>query len=393
MSLLDMLASLRAAAPGWSLHLVVSEDGPLAARAKALGVETTVLKFPPLLARLGDAGAGGPAGNRTSRLALSGQLLAAAPSVALYVRRLRALVGRHAPDIIHSNGLKMHLLGAWAAPARVPLVWHIHDYLSLRPLMARLLKRSAGRSAVAIANSRSVAADIAKTCGVGLKVETVYNGLDVERFSPVGPRLDLDALAGFTTPAPPDTIRIGILATLARWKGHQTFLRSLSLVSPQLPIRAYVISGALYRTNGSQHSLDELKRLARQLGLDARVGFTGFLDEPAGAMRSLDIIVHASTQPEPFGLVIAEAMACGRAVVASEAGGATELFETDVNALGHPPGDAARLAEQLTLLATDASLRARLGAAGRETAEQRFDRARLATELMPIYRAVLEDQG
>lgn len=390
MSLLDMLASLRAAAPALSLHLVVTEDGPLATRAEALGVETTVLKFPERLARLGDAGAGGPAGNELSRLKLSAGIVAAVPHIALYVRRLRRLIRRLAPDIIHSNGLKMHLLGSWAAPARVPLIWHMHDYLSLRPLMARLLKRSAKRCTSAIANSRSVAADVVKVCGAGLKVETVYNGIDVRKFSPDGPRLDLDALAGFTTPAPPETIRIGILATLARWKGHQTFLRSLSLVSPQLPIRAYVISGALYRTNGSQHSLSELKTLVHQLGLEARVGFTGFLEEPDGAMRALDIIVHASTQPEPFGLVIAEAMACGRAVVVSEAGGATELFETDVNALGHPPGDASRLAERLTLLATDAGLRARLGAAGRATAERRFDRARLATELMPLYLAALE---
>jgi glycosyltransferase involved in cell wall biosynthesis len=389
MSLLDMLASLRAAAPGWPLRLIVSEDGPLVDRAKALGVETTVLPFPNALARLGDAGAGGPAGQQQSRLTLYNGLLAASPSVGLYVRRLRRLIRQLSPDIIHSNGFKMHLLGAWARPARVPLIWHIHDYVSLRPLMARLLKRYSKRCAAAIANSRSVAADVEKVCGAGLKVQTIYNGIDVKRFSPAGPKLDLDALAGLS-PAPPETVRIGILATLARWKGHQTFLRALALLSPALPVRAYVMSGALYRTNGSQHSLEELKSLAHQLGLTSRVGFTGFLSEPAQAMRALDIVVHASTQPEPFGLVIAEGMACGRAVIVSEAGGAAELIETEVNALGHPPGDAVRLAERMTLLATDKALRARLGAAGRVTAERRFDRSRLATELMPIYRAALE---
>ena len=105
-------------------------------------------------------------------------------------------------------------------------------------------------------------------------------------------------------------------------------------------------------------------------------------------MRALDILVHASTEPEPFGLVIAEGMACGRAVIASQAGGAAELFETDVNALSHTPGDAALLAQRIALLAGDRSLRARLGAAARATAEQRFNRTRLATELIPLYRAV-----
>lgn len=388
MSLLDMLASLRAAAPDWRLRLIVSEDGPLVERAEALGVETISLPFPTALARLGDAGAGGPAGRELSRLALGLRLLAVGPKVALYVRRLRRLLRKLAPDIIHTNGLKMHLLGSWAKPARVPVIWHIHDYLSLRPLMARLLKRYSRLASAAIANSSSVAADVTRVCGARLTVQTVYNGVDVERFSPVGPKLDLDALSGLM-PAPPETVRVGMLATLARWKGHENFLVAMSLLPHTLPFRAYVMGDALYRTGGSQHSLADLKALTEELGLADRVGFTGFLFEPAAAMRALDIVVHASTQPEPFGLVIVEAMATGRAVIASAAGGAAELIEDDVNALGHPPGDIARLAERIGWLITDRALRARLGAAGRATAEQRFNRARLATELIPIYRAAL----
>jgi glycosyltransferase involved in cell wall biosynthesis len=386
--LLDVLASLRTVEPEWSLHLIASDEGPLFPHAEALGVNTSVVRFPTALARIGDAGAGGNAGKQTSRLALFFKLLRAVPGLVTYVRKLRRIIQELNPDLLHTNGFKMHLLGVWATPSSVPVIWHIHDYVSLRPLMARLLRRYSQRCAVAIANSRSVAEDVKKVCGAGLKVLTVYNGIDVDQFSPTGPKLDLDALSGFA-PAPAETVRVGILATLARWKGHQTFLHAMSLLPSTLPIRAYVMSGALYRTNGSQYSLEELKTLADKLGLANRVGFTGFLAEPARAMRALDIVVHASTQPEPFGLVIAEGMACGRAVIVSETGGAAELFEPEINALGHPPGDAKRLAERITLLATDQNLRARLGAAGRITAEQRFDRTRLAAELTPIYRAAL----
>jgi glycosyltransferase involved in cell wall biosynthesis len=386
-SLLDMLASMRAAEPDWPLRLIVSEDGLLVSRAEALGVETIVLPFPASLARLGDAGAGGPAGYRQSRLALFGGLLLAGPAVVSYVWQLRRLLRRLNPDVIHTNGFKMHLLGIWANPLRIPIIWHIHDYVRRRPLMARLLRRCSRRCALAVANSKSVAADVEAVCGSRLSVQTIYNGIDVERFSPVGPKLDLDALAGLP-PATPETVRVGMLATLAHWKGHHTFLQAVSLLPPGLRVRAYVVGSALYRTRGSQHSLEELKRLAVRLGLSERVGFTGFLDEAAEAVRALDILVHASTEPEPFGLVIAEGMACGRAVIASEGGGAAELFEADINALSHPPGDAARLANRIALLATDRSLRARLGAAGRATAERRFDRARLASELIPLYRRV-----
>jgi glycosyltransferase involved in cell wall biosynthesis len=88
-------------------------------------------------------------------------------------------------------------------------------------------------------------------------------------------------------------------------------------------------------------------------------------------------------------LVIAEAMACGRAVIVSEAGGALELIEAGNNALGHTPGDAAQLAERITELATNSALRAQLGSAGRATAEQRFNRKRLAEELVPIYQGLI----
>src|SRR5207247_439443 len=71
----------------------------------------------------------------------------------------------------------------------------------------------------------------------------------------------------------------------------------------------------------------------REVSNTDRVGFTGFLDDPASAMRALDIVVHASTQPEPFGLVIAEGMACGRAVIASRSGGSVEFIESGTNAL------------------------------------------------------------
>ena len=387
-SLLDMLASLSAAQPDWPLHLILAEDGPLVSRARALGAQTIVVPFPASLARLGDAGAGGLAGRELSRRALLGRLLLASPAVVSYVRRLRRILHELAPDVIHTNGFKMHLLGVWANPSHLPVIWHIHDYVSSRPLMSRWLRRYSRRCSMAVANSKSVAADVEATCGKGLMIQTIYNGIDVERFSPDGPKLDLDALTGLP-PAAPETVRVGMLATLARWKGHRTFLQALSLLPPGLPIRAYVVGGALYRTGGSQHSLAELKKLAGQLGLSQRVGFTGFLDDASAAVRALDILVHASTAPEPFGLVIAEGMACGRAVIASEAGGAAELFEAGIDALGHAPGDAARLAERIALLATDWSLRARLGAAGRATAERRFNRARLASELIPLYRRVV----
>jgi glycosyltransferase involved in cell wall biosynthesis len=102
-------------------------------------------------------------------------------------------------------------------------------------------------------------------------------------------------------------------------------------------------------------------------------------------MRSLDVVVHASTEPEPFGMVIIEGMACRRAVIASQAGGASELFVDEQTALGHPPGDETVLAQCIQQLASDPELRQRIGEAGRRAAERHYEGKRLAQELLAVY--------
>jgi glycosyltransferase involved in cell wall biosynthesis len=97
--------------------------------------------------------------------------------------------------------------------------------------------------------------------------------------------------------------------------------------------------------------------------------------------------VHASTTPEPFGLVIAEAMACGRAVVTSAAGGSAELVRDGHDAMTHLPGDADSLARAINALTVDGSLRTLLGAAARRTAVERFDARRLGDEFAAVYDA------
>jgi glycosyltransferase involved in cell wall biosynthesis len=382
-SLHDLLASLRAARPAWELTLVVPAAGGLAERAERLGVRVVVLEFPRGLALLGDAGAGGPAGRRVGRVRLLTGVAAAAPGVALYLLKLRRTLRRLAPDVIHANGLKSQVLAVWAR-AGAPVVWHVHDYVGSRPLMARLIKMCAPRCAAALVNSQSVGEDLRSVCGKRLKTHTLYNGVDLETFSPSGARLDLDSLSGLP-PAEPGTVRVGLLATAARWKGHETFLRSLSKLPADVPVRGYVIGGSIYRTRGSQFGAREMRECAARLGLEGRVGFTGFVEEPAAAIRALDVLVHASTEPEPFGLAIVEGMACGRSVVASRAGGAAEILHDCEAALSHAPGDADGLSAQIARLAQSAELRTRLGREGRLVAESRFDRARLAEELIKVY--------
>lgn len=386
-SLLEILASLKRSEPGWELSLVAPGDGLLVSRARALGIPTTVLPFPAVLARLGEPpqGAGVRAG-----LGRLGRLPHLAWAAASYGRRLRRLLATAHPQIVHANGLKMHLLGAWARPLDSALVWHVHDYIGPRRTTARLLRRYAGRCDAVVANSRSVADDVRSVLGDRVNISTIYNAVDLRRFAPTGPVLDLDALAGFPR-AEPGTVKVGLVATFARWKGHGRFLEALAKLPGTPAVRGYVIGAPIYETDGSQRSLEELRRLARDLGISARVGFTGFVEKPASAMRALDIVVHASTEPEPFGLVIAESMACGRAVIAVQAGGAAEIIDDEVTALALRPGDSSHLAACIARLAADPALRARLAQAASASAAARFDSRHLASKLVPLYRGLVSD--
>jgi len=375
-SLMDVMASLRARQPDWRLDLVAGEDGPLVQQARDIGVNVVLAPFPAALARSGDSGSG-------AFEALWSGLRAGSATMA-YKSALRRILANLDPDIVHTNGFKMHILGAWTRPKKASLVWHVRDYVSTRPVMKRLLAMNARKCAAAIGNSQSVAKDIRKVCGRRLETVCIYNAIDLKRFSPWGPKTDLDAMAGFH-PAPAGTVRIGLVATLAHWKGHEVFLRALARMPKDLPFRAYVVGGPIYQTERSQRTLDELRVLAASLKIGDRVGFTEYIADTAGAIRALDVLVHASTQPEPFGRVIAEGMACGRAVISSATGGAAELIQEGEDALSHPPGDDAALAERLTQVTKNLELRLRLGRAARTTAERRFDRSRLADQIIPFY--------
>jgi glycosyltransferase involved in cell wall biosynthesis len=380
-ALLDLVAVLRDVRPGWMLGLIASSEGPLVERAGRLGVSCEVLPFPASLARLGEWG---KRGSVRSRLGLGFSAARVVLPTLGYEARLRQKLKSLGPDIVHTNGFKMHVLGARCTPAAAQLVWHLHDYAGSRPLTAALMRMFSRRSAAILANSESVARHTAALLGTSPPIHCVYNSVDLETFHPEGNSLDLDRLSNL--PPSTDVVRVGLIGTFARWKGHEVFLDALSRLTAPRAVRAYIIGGPIYQTDGSQHSIAELRGIASRFRLNGTVGFTGRLDDVPAALRALDIVVHASTEPEPFGLVIAEAMACGRPIVVSGAGGAREIAEGC--ALFHRPGDAGDLADCLKRLIEDPALRSAQARAGRLAAERLFSRRHLAETVVPIYESV-----
>jgi glycosyltransferase involved in cell wall biosynthesis len=259
----------------------------------------------------------------------------------------------------------------------------MHDYVGSRPLMSNLLKLHAGKCNLILANSNSVREDVSRSIKPTSEVVTIYNALDLDRFSPIGAIIDLDTASNLP-PAPPNTVKVGLIGTFAKWKGHKLFLKSIAMLPAHMPIRAYIVGGPIYQTSGSQYTLDELKAEVQQLGLGDRVGFTGFIHPTDAVIRSLDIVVHASTQPEPFGMAIVEAMACGKAVIASKSSGAAEIFRSG-DVLAFNPVDPEDLHKKLLTFLEHPDFRSKIGQAARASVATVLSPSRLSFELVGIY--------
>ena len=240
--LLDTVTALRQLHADWAIGVMCLAEGPLAADLVARSAEVRVLPLPRRFAALGESG-------RSAANTVAG-LAANAWALRVYTRTLRAAMAAWRPDVVHANGLKAHVLAVWAAPPAAKVVWHVHDYVSARRVSSVLLRTHERRAAVVVANSESVAADVRGVLGGRARLAVVHNGIDTNAFVPEGNRLDLDVTAGLPAP-PPGTIRVGLVATYARWKGHETFLRAMSQLG-DLPVRGYIVGGALYETTGSQ---------------------------------------------------------------------------------------------------------------------------------------------
>jgi len=373
--LLTAMTALLNTQPTLQLYLITAGDGALVEQAEKLGVEVKVLELPAEVNQLGDSALK----NRSRSIALLLLLLRCIkilPKLSKYLQQFRRVIKEIAPDIIHSNGIKAHLLVALARVNKIPVIWYIQDFYSSRPLVAKILKWMSGSTSLGVAISQAVAEDTKATIP-RLPVKVVYHAVDVNYFFP-------NSTAFSVSPVP----HVGLVATFARWKGHDVFLAAAAHIvktRPELKVQFCIVGGAIYQTQGSQFSQEELRDIAVNLGIADRVTFWGFQSDVAAIYGQLDIVVHASTQPEPFGLVIVEAMACGRPVIVSQAGGAAELFTPGYDALGVPPGEHMDLANAILDLLDSPEKRENIAKQARKTAVERFSHERLGQQFLDIY--------
>jgi glycosyltransferase involved in cell wall biosynthesis len=218
------------------------------------------------------------------------------------------------------------------------------------------------------------------------KISVVLNGIDTTRFEESRRMFDRGAFLGSWN-VPDHSLLVGTVGELTPLKGQAEFLQAAVQVLKQQPNAYFLIAGIDHSKGNKNRTV--LEHLTEDLNLTERVRLVGWLEDLAQLYCALDVFVSAS-HTESFGLAIAEAMASGAAVVATETEGAKEIIQPGETGLLVPIRDVDKLAEAVLELLDNKDRRIRLGRAAQQSVGAQFAIERMIDETEEIYRAEIE---
>jgi glycosyltransferase involved in cell wall biosynthesis len=349
-------------------HVILAEDGPLVQGLREAGVSVEVLAMRDRTRNL-----------RKDRVRPGGVPITALFDTATYVLRLSRRLRAIRPDLVHTNTLKAGIYGSIAARlARVPVVWHVRDRIApdylRRPAVLLVRALIATVPGGVIANSEATRATLWRTRGdTSVVYSLVRDPVSRLPHRGRGPR--------------GDRFCFGIVGRLAPWKGQDVFLKAFARAFGAGQEVAAIIGSAMFGDAEMRYA-DELQELTASLRIADRVEFRGFRADVWAELDQIDVLVHASVTPEPFGQVIVEAMLAGVPVIATAGGGPSEIVTDGVDGLLYPAGDVDALVAAMRRLRHDPALRASLVDSARIRAAQ-FSPQAAASSVMALYEQVL----
>jgi glycosyltransferase involved in cell wall biosynthesis len=263
-----------------------------------------------------------------------------------------------------NNALGGQLPGVIAAKLLgVPCVAHLRDYET----PCRSARLTAARIDHHIAISGSIKNNLLSLGVAEEKISIVHDSVELNDFSE---KTKDRSIAGDLVTGRSGLL-IGWFGRTIKWKGLAEFVLGLNELRKNFDDFTAVVAGDASDSEDTYYRM--VRDLVRRLGLDDRIVFAGYRQDVIAVMQQMDIVVHSSISPEPFGMVIIEAMACSKPVVASAAGGGP-LEIVDHGRTGYlvNVNDPAEISGALLALAKDKNLRKQLGSAGRKKVEVLF---------------------
>jgi glycosyltransferase involved in cell wall biosynthesis len=296
------------------------------------------------------------------------------------IARIVAIARRERAEVIVGWMTKGHIYGGPAAKlAGRPAIWYQHGNPGLRGRFERVANILPARGVITVSRANGRAQAMLRPVR---PQRTVYPGAELDRFDVrrLAAPGELRARLGLPVAGP----LVGIVGRLQRWKGVHVLIDALALLHASHPQAHCVVVGGAHEHEPAY--ADELARQVAALGLGSHVTFAGFQRDVARWMQAMDVVVHASDR-EPFGIVVVEAMALGKPVIAGSQGGPREIVRDGVDGLLVPYGDAAALATTLRRYLDDPAFARRLGVAARQRATE-FSARRYAENVISAVHAL-----
>jgi len=290
---------------------------------------------------------------------------------------VRNLLSQEQFDVIHMHEPLMPtvclstLINAQACPKSTAVAtFHAYrrtspGYLPVTGILNRWLERLDGRIAV----SEAARATVLPYFPGDYRI--IPNGVDVARFGADG----LEPMRAFKD----GRLNLLFVGRLDRRKGFPYLLEAFHVIRDSVPPTRLVVAGAYSRDDA-----EEYRHTVQDEHMD--VHFVGRVSDEdlACYYRTADVVCFPSTGSESFGIVLLEAMAAGRPIVASDIPGYREVVRHEVEGLLVPPKNPLALAASLIRLLRDEPLRRRLGEAGK-TRAGRYSWERVGRETLDFY--------
>jgi len=281
-------------------------------------------------------------------------------------------------------------LAAWLI--KVPFVTTYHGIYNASNALKRFYNSIMVRSDAIIANSQWTADHIVEEHGIARdKIHVVPRGVDFAEFDPAKVSADRVRAMRAAWGAGERDVVVLLPGRLTRWKGQLVLIAALAELRRTAKlgnVRAVLLGDA----QGRDGYVSELRGAISAGGLADRVLIAPHTQDMPAAYMASDMVVSASTDPEAFGRVAAEAAAMGRPVIASNHGGARETVLHGVSGLLVPPDDAPALAVAIERVASMSSAeRAAMGEQGRAHVRENFSLERMCAETLAVYRELIRD--
>jgi predicted outer membrane repeat protein len=213
----------------------------------------------------------------------------------------------------------------------------------------------------------------------GDHISVIYNSVDIEHYE--GTIEHAYLFREFSIA--PEQLRYGICGRLVEWKGIREFIYAAQIVAVKFPgSKAFIIGGV---SDGDESFELEMHELVTSLNLGKNIIFTGYRSDILALTSFLDVVVHASNLPEPFGRVLIEGMAMKKPVVATKGGGPLEIIVDGKTGFLVEMGNSKVLAESIMALLGQPNLRSKMGLAGKERVLKLFNATINAGKLEAIY--------